>query len=70
MDITAVGVDLAKHVLQIHAVDDRGHTVSRKRLSRPQMVPFFTRLPPCLVGTEACDSAHYWARRMAAMGIQ
>jgi transposase len=68
MDITAVGVDLAKHVFQVHAVDARGHIVCRKRLSRSQMAPFFARLSPCLVGMEACGSAHYWARRLTAMG--
>lgn len=46
MEITAIGVDLAKHVFQVHAVDAQGHTVLRKRLSRSQMVPFFTRLCP------------------------
>lgn len=59
MEITAIGVDLAKHVFQVHAVDAQGHTVLRKRLSRSQMVPFFTRLSPSLVGMEACGSAHY-----------
>ncbi|MEM5406329.1 IS110 family transposase [Paraburkholderia unamae] len=68
MEITAIGVDLAKHVFQIHAVDAHGHTVLRKRLNRSQMVPFFTRLCPCLIGMEACGSAHYWARRLATMG--
>jgi transposase len=68
MEITAIGVDLAKHVFQVHAVDAQGHTVLRKRLGRSQMVPFFTRLSPCLVGMEACGSAHYWARRLVEMG--
>lgn len=68
MEITAVGVDIAKHVFQVHAVDARGHTVCRKRLSRSQMGPFFAGLSPCLIGMEACGSAHYWARRLAAMG--
>lgn len=68
MDISAVGVDLAKHVFQIHAVDRRGHPVLRKRLSRCQMSTFFARLSPCLVGMEACASAHYWARTLESMG--
>ncbi|MEX3791536.1 IS110 family transposase [Paraburkholderia sp. BR14374] len=68
MDISAVGVDLAKHVFQIHAIDRHGHLVSCKRLSRAQMPAFFARLCPCLIGMEACGSAHYWARTLESMG--
>ncbi|MBN3790167.1 IS110 family transposase [Burkholderia sp. Ac-20353] len=68
MDISAVGVDLAKHVFQIHAVDAHGHPVLCKRLSRSQMTTFFARQSPCLIGMEACGGAHYWARTLESMG--
>jgi hypothetical protein len=61
MNITTVGIDLAKTVFQLHGVDAQGHTVFRKQLRREQMAPFFANLPPCLVGMEACGSAHFWA---------
>jgi len=68
MNVTRIGIDLAKHVFQIHGVDDRGHTVLRRRVSRTQLRPFFAPLRPCLVGVEACGSAHYWARTLTALG--
>ena len=64
MKITSVGIDLAKNVFQVHAVDERGKTVLRRQLRRDQMAAFFTNLPPCLIGMEACGSAHYWARTL------
>src|SRR5437667_409642 len=60
--------DLAKHVFQVHGVDAEGATVLRKQLRRAQVLGFFSRLPPCLVGLEACATAHYWARELAALG--
>lgn len=66
--VTRIGIDLAKHVFQLHGVDDRGHTVLRRRVSRTQLPPFFAQLRPCLVGVEACGSAHYWARTLTALG--
>ncbi len=66
--MTRIGIDLAKHVVQLHGVDDRGHTVLRRRLSRAQVRPVFAQLRPCLVGIEACGSAHYWARELRALG--
>jgi transposase len=66
--VTRIGIDMAKQVFQLHGVDERGHTVLRRRLSRAQVVPFFTQLRPCLVGIEACGSAHYWARTLTALG--
>lgn len=68
MKITTIGVDLAKTVFQVHGVDERGKAVLRKQLRREQMVEFFARLPPCLVGMEACGSAHHWARVLQGQG--
>ena len=68
MEITTVGIDLAKNVFQVHGVDQRGKVVVRKRLRRQQVLTFFTQQPPCLVGMEACGGAHYWARRLQAQG--
>src|SRR5689334_4118813 len=68
MKVTTVGVDLAKNVFQIHAVDERGKVLVRKQLKREQMAPFFAKLEPCLVGMEACASAHHWARKLQGFG--
>ena len=68
MRIATIGLDLAKSVFQAHGVDENGATVLVKRLHRKQMLPFFSKLAPCLVGVEACGTAHYWARTLAAMG--
>ena len=68
MKITTVGIDLAKSVFQIHGVDARGKAVLRKQLKRGEMVNFFATLPPCLIGMEACSSAHHWARKLIAVG--
>jgi len=69
MEITTIGVDLAKNVFQVHGVDERGKTVLRKQLRREQMVEFFAKVPPCLIGMEACGSAHHWGRYFAARGL-
>src|SRR6266700_8442919 len=68
MKITTIGLDLAKSVFQVHGVDATGQVVVRKSLRRAQMVPFFARLPSCLVGMEACGTSHYWARELLALG--
>ncbi|HYB05482.1 MAG TPA: IS110 family transposase [Methyloceanibacter sp.] len=68
MKVTTVGLDLAKNVFQIHAVDERGKVVLRKQLKREQVAPFFAKLAPCLVGMEACASAHHWARKLQGFG--
>ena len=68
MNITAVGIDLAKNVFQVHGVDARGKVVLRKQLRRDQMGRFFVKLPPCLIGMEACASAHHWARTLERFG--
>lgn len=68
MTITTIGLDLAKSVFQAHGIDESGTKVLVKRLHRKQMLPFFSKLPPCLIGVEACGTAHYWARTLAEMG--
>ena len=68
MKITTVGIDLAKNVFQVHAVDERGRAVLRKQLRHDQMTAFFANLPPCLIGMEACASAHHWARTLQKFG--
>jgi transposase len=67
-EITTIGLDLAKHVFQVHGIDAEGTTVLRKRLRRGQVLAFFSRLPRCVVGLEACATAHYWARELGALG--
>ena len=68
MKITTIGLDLAKSVFQVHAVDAGGRVVLRKQVKRAQMKAFFAKLPPCLVGMEACGGAHYWGRELQALG--
>ena len=68
MKITTVGLDLAKSVLQVHGVDQRGKAVLKKQLKRDQVLTFFGNLDPCLIGMEACGSAHHWARKLSALG--
>ncbi len=66
--ITSVGLDLAKSVFQVQCADQDGRPVVRKKLRRAQVLKFFAELPACLVGMEACASAHYWGREIAALG--
>ncbi|HLS87932.1 MAG TPA: IS110 family transposase [Burkholderiales bacterium] len=68
MKLKAVGFDLAKAVFQVHGVDEQDRAVLGRQLKRSQVLGFFTRLEPCLVGMEACGSAHYWARKLTALG--
>lgn len=68
MEITRIGIDLSKNVFQIHGVDHRGKTALKKQLKREQMLPYFANFPSCLIGIEACGSAHYWARKLTALG--
>src|SRR5271167_4974740 len=68
MKIRTVGIDLAKNVFAVHGVNEHGRTVLRKVLKRDQMAAFFANLPTCLIGMEACSSAHYWARKLQGMG--
>ena len=67
-EITTIGLDLAKHVFQVHGIDAQGTTVLRKRLRRGQVLAFFSRIPRCVVGLEACATGHYWARELRALG--
>jgi transposase len=67
-EVTTIGLDLAKHVFQVHGVDAEGTAVLRKQLRRAQVLAFFGRLPPCLIGLEACATAHYWGRELRALG--
>jgi transposase len=66
--VTVVGLDLAKHVFQVHCVDAEGRAVVNRSLRRRELLAFFGKLPPCLVGMEACGSAHHWGRSLAALG--
>jgi len=68
MNITTVGIDLAKSVFQVHGVDARGKAVLIKALKRADVVKFFAKLLPCLIGMEACGSAHFWARKLTELG--
>lgn len=68
MNVTRVGLDLAKRVFQVHGVNEHGRARLSKKLSRGEMLPFFAQLPPCVVGIEACGGAHYWARELGKLG--
>jgi len=68
MDITIVGLDLAKNVFQVHGINGAGGVIVRRRLRRAQVCAFFSGLAPCLVGMEACGTAHFWARELVALG--
>jgi transposase len=68
MNITQIGIDLTKTVFQVHGVDAHGKNLLRKQLKRAQVAAFFAQLPPCLVGMEACGSAHFWARKLQQFG--
>jgi transposase len=66
--ISTIGLDLAKNVFQIHGADAEGSPILNRKLRRAELLRFFEKLPPCLVGLEACGSSHYWAREIAALG--
>jgi transposase len=68
MKITTVGIDLAKSAFQTHGVNERGKAVLCKQLKRSEVLKFFANLPPCLIGMEACASAHHWPRKLIALG--
>ncbi len=68
MDITTVGIDIAKRIFQIHGVNKNGKTVLKKKLMRDQVLIFMSNLPKCLVGIEACGGANYWAREISKLG--
>ena len=66
--VTTVGLDIAKSVFQVHGVDGGGQVVIRRQLKRNYVLAFFQKLPPCLVGIEACASSHHWSRELQALG--
>jgi len=68
MSVTTIGLDLAKSVFQVHGVDAAGNLVLKRRIRRNGLLAFFEALPPCLVGMEACSSAHHWARELLELG--
>src|ERR671936_1758107 len=68
MQISTIGFDIAKKVFQVHGIDAAEKVVVRKQLRRGQVMKFFEALPPCLVGMEACATAHYWARELTKLG--
>jgi len=70
MNVTTIGIDLAKHTFSLHGVDRHGKILFRKTLARAKLLPFLGSLPPCLVGMEACSGAHYWARSLQALGYR
>jgi transposase len=67
-EVSTIGLDIAKSIFQIHGVGSDGEVIIRKRVSRAKLVEFFAALQPCLVGIEACPSAHYWSRQLQALG--
>jgi transposase len=67
-EVSTIGLDIAKSIFQIHGVGADGAVVIRKRISRAKLLEFFAALPTCLVGIEACPTAHYWGRRLQALG--
>jgi transposase len=66
--VTTIGLDIAKSVFQVHGVDAAGQVLIRRQLKRRYVLAFFQKLPPCLIGIEACASAHYWSRELQALG--
>jgi len=67
-EITTIGLDIAKHVFQVHGIDAAGNVAIKRRLRRGEVLTFFTKLQPTLIGIEACATSHYWARELSAMG--
>jgi transposase len=68
MQVTTIRLDIAKLVFQVQGIHANGKIVPRKRISRGHVIAFFSELPPCLIGIEACGTAHYWARQLKAHG--
>ena len=66
--VTTIGLDIAKSVFQVHGVDAEGNVLIRRQLKRRYILAFFEKLPPCLVGIEACASSHHWSRQLKALG--
>ena len=68
MNVSIIGLDIAKNVFQVHGEDAEGGVVVQKRLGRKGMIEFFSKLPPCVVALEACGTSHYWGRTLRALG--
>ena len=68
MKITTIGLDLAKNIFQVHGIEEAGTVVVRRALRRGQVLSFFAKLEPCLIGMEACGTSHYWARELMQLG--
>ncbi len=66
--ITAIELDIAKHVFRVNGIDGAGAIIVRRKLRRDDVVGFFTALSPCLIGVEACATGHHWARVLMALG--
>ena len=66
--ITTIGLDIAKSVFQVHGIDVEGKVIIRRQLKRRYVLAFFQKLPPCLIGMEACVSSHHWSRQLKALG--
>ena len=69
MQVTMIGIDLAKHVFQIHGVDADGGVVVRRKLRRSEVIDFLAKLPPASIGMEACATVHHWARELVRWAI-
>ena len=69
MQVTTIGIDLAKHVFQVHGITKDGEVVFNRAIRRAQLIQFFTKLEPCLIGMEACGTSHYWARESSAFHL-
>jgi len=67
--VTTIGLDIAKSVFQVHGIDTAGQVVIRRLLKRRYVLAFFQKLPPCLVGIEACASSHHWPRELSHLAI-
>ena len=66
--VTTIGLDIAKSVFQVHGIEATGNVVIRRRLKRRHVLAFFQKLPPCVVGIEACATSHHWSRELKALG--
>ena len=66
--VTTIGLDIAKSVFQVHGIDAEGRVIIRRQLKRRYVLGFFQKLPPCLVGIEACATSHHWSRELRALG--
>jgi transposase len=67
MHVTTIGLDLAKYVFQVHGIDQNGQVLIRRQVRRSEVIGFLCCLPPCLIGMEACFTAHFWGRELAAL---